>query len=276
MTITKVCKSPECQAEYEPRYFELLNTKIIAGQGWCPACARKEYNRLEADEERKKLADISHIRTEARKRTGIPPIFMNEDFSTFKKGYQDQALAKCMSYAEGYSVEEKQMGYPSFLIYSQKSWGVGKTHLSCAILHRILDRWKGEGRSCPRLVFISEYDLFRSIQATYSFTREEQQHRENEDEIIKRLTTCDLMVLDDVGKEARKDPQFVQRTLFAIIDGRYKRNAPIILTANKSPEQLKSHLGSRGSDEASYDRLWAMVGGKALNMDGSSYRRLKK
>ena len=269
----RICKNPECQKAYEPKYLGIINAKLLLGDGWCPACSRQELNRMEAAEKAQKLANISRTRSEARKRTGIPPRFMSQDFSTFEKSYQEKALENLSSYAESFPVRQRAIGYPSLIVYSKQSWGVGKTHLSCAIIHRILDRWDGEGRSCPNIVFISEYDLFRSIQATYNFSTAEKRIRESEEDIIKRLTFCDLLVIDDVGKESRQDPRFVQRILFSVIDGRYKRDIPIILTANKTPEQLKSHLGHTGSDEASFDRIWEMTQGKALAIDGSSYRR---
>lgn len=270
---TRVCKSAECENEYQPVYLELLGSKILRGQGWCPDCAKRASEEMDAKDKAQLLAELAHTRAEMRKRTGIKPKFMNEDFSTFKKSYQDKALAKCIQYAESFPVDHRAAGYPSLIIFSKNSWGVGKTHLSIAIMHRILDRWQGQGKGCPRLVFTSEYDLFRSIQATYNFSPEDRKYRESEEDIIKRLVYCDLLVLDDVGKEARQDPRFVQRTLFAIIDGRYSRNMPMILTANKTPEQLKSHLGHAGTDEASFDRVWEMCRGKAMAIDGKSYRR---
>jgi DNA replication protein DnaC len=49
----------------------------------------------------------------------------------------------------------------------------------------------------------------------------------------------------------------------------------MVLTANGTIEQLKSHLGNVSSDQASFDRIWEMTEGKALAIDGESYRRRK-
>ena len=95
--------------------------------------------------------------------------------------------------------------------------------------------------------------------------------RESEDDIIKSIVYADLVVLDDVGKEKRADPRFIQRTIYSIIDGRYKQQLPLILTANLDPNGLKEHLES-----ASFDRVWELIEGKSVRMDGQSYRRRQK
>jgi len=266
-TETRKCK--RCGEDYFPLYYELLNTRILRGDGYCPDCAKAVYEEEVAKEEAVKQAEITRIRRHKRETCGIPPKFMNEDFSTFQKGWQDKAYKLCLEYAEGFPVDKRPTGYRSLYLWSANTWGTGKTHLSCAIIHRILDQWKGDtNKGCPRVVFLSEPDLFRRIQATYSFTPEEKQMRESEDDIIKGIISADLLVLDDVGKEKRADPRFIQRTMFAIIDGRYKLNLPLIITANLSPGELKSHL-----EPASFDRVWELCQGKSIQMDGKSYRQ---
>jgi DNA replication protein DnaC len=267
---TRLCK--KCSGEYESQYWTIggmINTRLLKGDGYCPACARNVYGEEVAREETKRLAEIARIRRQHRETSGIPPKFMNQDFSTFEKGWQDKALKKCQEYAEKFPVDRYPRGYRSLYLWSTESWGTGKTHLSAAVCHRILDRWTGmENKGCPRIIFLSEPELFRRIQATYSFTREESQVRESEDDIIRGIIGADFVVLDDIGKEKRKDMDFVQRTLFAIINGRYKEKLPLIITANLDPTGLKEHLES-----ASFDRLWEMVKGKSVRMDGKSYRR---
>lgn len=267
---TKICR--RCQQEYEPQYWSIggmISTKILRGAGYCPGCALIVYNEEVAKEEAVRLAEIAGVRRKHRESAGIPPKFMGVDLSTFEKGWQDKALTACIDYADGFPVDRYPRGYQSLYMWSTESWGTGKSHLASAICHRIIDRWTGTGtKGCPRIIFLSEPELFRRIQATYSFNREESQVRESEDDIIKGIIYADLVVLDDVGKEKRADPRFIRRTMFSIIDGRYNNQLPTILTANLDPNQLKDHLES-----ASFDRLWEQTGGNSIHMDGQSYRR---
>ncbi len=236
----------------------------------CPDCSAKYKAEEEAKEKLLEKRVIDDARLYGLGISGIPPKFMGCSFNTFDKSWQDKALAFCKKYADDFPVDKRPLDYHSLYLWSQQSWGVGKTHLSCAIAHRIFERWTGGNRGCPRIYFVSESDLFRQIQATYSFNREEAQTRDSEDDIIRKLTCCDLLILDDVGKERRSDARFIQRTLFGLIDGRYKLQLPMILTANVNADGLKAHL-----EGASFDRFFEMIGGKSVCMDGDSYRRVK-
>ena len=270
-------KCRRCEEEYEPKYrlmesrnFERIETlKILIGNGYCPNCVPCIIAEMEAREKAAKELEIKTLRSNCIASSGIPPKFLDENFKTFDKGWQDKALAFCKQYAESFPLDKRPVD--SLYLWSQNSWGVGKTHLSCAIALRIFERWTGEDRGCPRICFVSEPDLFRQIQATYSFTREEEQTRDSEDDIIRRLTCCGLLILDDVGKERRSDLRFIQRTLFGLIDGRYKLKLPMVLTANVNADGLKKHL-----EDASFDRFFEMTEGKSACMDGESYRRCLK
>lgn len=266
MTETRTCI--KCKEEYEPQYLEAMGIRMLKGDSNCPKCCKKIWAEMMAKEKADKEKEIRTERQSRIASSGIPPRFLTESFSSFDKGWQDKALAFCKKYADNFPTDKRPVDCPSLYLWSHHSWGVGKTHLSCSIARRIFERWIGGGRSCPQIFFVSEPDLFRQIQATYSFSREEGQVRDSEDDIIRKLTHCDLLILDDVGKERRKDLQFIQRTLFGLIDGRYKLKLPIVLTANVNADGLKAHL-----QDASFDRVFSMIGGKSVCMDGKSYRR---
>ena len=275
-----------CKEEYEPEYLECMGVRILLGQGYCPPCTQVVYAEQEAKEKAMYDARIEAIRYDCIGKSGIPPRFLTESFLSFDKGWQDNALASCQQYADSFPVDERPLDYPSLYLWAAGNAmnpsgnGTGKSHLSCAIALRIFERWNGEPLnqwtgdigSCPRIYFVSEPDLLRQIQATYSFTKEEQQARDSEDDIIRRLISCDLLILDDVGKEPRRDMHFVRRILFGIISGRYDKKLPMIITANLNQTQLKSHLDEPPT-EASFGRFWELIKGMSVNMDGESYRK---
>ena len=125
----------------------------------------------------------------------------------------------------------------------------------------------------PTVRWVSEPQLFSKIEASFNYTAEDKLILPNKDDIINDLIFADLLILDDVGKEKRQDPRFVQRTLFAIINGRYDRDYPMVITANLKPSLLTGHLGTGGTDEASYDRWVEMCQNERVPIDGESYRR---
>jgi DNA replication protein DnaC len=50
----------------------------------------------------------------------------------------------------------------------------------------------------------------------------------------------------------------------------------MVITANLDGQGIREHLGAGRGNEASFDRLVEMTGGKFLEMKGASYRRNAK
>lgn len=267
-----------------PGAYDITWTERIIGGPRCPECWGKKHQADQQAEEEARIAAFAGKRREARLGCGIPPKYQNEDFSTYDtNGYRERfkpVFKQAWDYAEGFPLANCGKGYRSMVLYSEQSWGVGKTHLACAIAHRVLDRWTGVPTFCP-VRFVSEPDLLAQITATYNFSQEERRYRESEADIIRRLVAAPLLVIDDVGKRKVADLRFVQRILFSIIDGRYKNMGPLVLTANLDREGLGKYLGGvspdrenvEGADEASIDRLAEMCQGAFTQIDGKSYRR---
>jgi len=267
-----MAKCKDCSALYEPNVVRILDHELTLDGGRCPECRRKYIEQMRAAEQARRAMELARQRMEWRRSCGIPPQFQDKDFSNFDRRNHEKLFKVCWDYAERFPLEKPQ-GYPSLVLLSPGSWGVGKTHLACAIAHRILDRWQGETARCP-VHFTTEPDLFRRIRATYDWTRS-LGGRETEEEIYLQLATVGLLVVDDVGKEATQDGSFVRKVLFTVIDLRYRNMLPVILTANGDLESLRYHLGGDEGNEASFDRLVEMTRGKFIQVKGESYRRLK-
>ena len=267
----RVCHNSGCKKEYEAEIITVLGVRILRGAGYCQDCARKLYEEELAKEEAARKLGIATGRREWREKCGIPHKFMTEQFGTFDKSRQTDKYKLCLKYADSYPLMDSR-GYLSLILYSEESWGIGKTHLVCSIAHHILNRWDGENIGCP-VLFISEPDLYLRIQATYNYSQEEKYYRESETDIINQLTRVPLLIMDDVGKRRTHDARFVQRVMFSVIDGRYKNMRPVVLTANLSPQKLAVYLGGGQGDEASFDRLLEMASNQFIRMEGESYRR---
>jgi len=237
----------------------------------CPDCKIRIKQKIDQQEEVARKLAIATKRREWRENCGVPHKFMTEQFDTFDKSRQPDKYETCLKYADSYPLLDSRK-YPSLVLYSEQSWGVGKTHLACSIAHHILSRWDGENIGQP-VLFISEPDLYLRIQATYNYSAEEKHYRESETDIINHLVRVPLLIMDDVGKRRTHDHRFVQRVMFSVIDGRYKDMRPMVLTANLSPQKLAVYLGGGQGDEASFDRLLEMCGGEFINIEGESYRR---
>ena len=248
--------------------------------GRCRECRDKQIRAIQDAEETTKQMAIAHKRLSWRSESGIPPLFLNKEFGSFeldRPGNIRKVHGKCLAYAEGFPLNyferRRSTGkaYPSLLMYSDGVWGVGKSMLSCSIAHNIYNRWNGEEISNP-VVYENEPDLLRRIRGTYSFSNDDRRVRESEDDIISRLASKPLLILDDVGKEEPRDPKFVRRILYEIINSRYNNLLPMVVTTNLKPEQLKGYVGTE-DNQATYDRLFEMCDGAFYKLTGKSYRR---
>jgi DNA replication protein DnaC len=271
---TQICLG--CGQEYEAHIGKVMGITIVFGRSYCRECSQKRLEAEERKEAETKAREITTRREQWRRECGIPLRFFQSRFDKFDQNVGGNILKiwrECGKYADGFSPKTPQH-CQSLVLYSPNVWGVGKTYLGCAIAHAILDKWSGQTDGCP-VYFISEPQLFMRIRATYNRQRGEG-YAETEDDIYRKLTRVSLLILDDVGKEEVSDPRFVQRVLFALIDGRYQNMLPMVITSNLDSDGLARHLGGDRNNSASMERLVEMTGNVFWEITGSSYRDVSK
>lgn len=181
----------------------------------------------------------------------IPLRYAECDFDNFA-AYGAHALslgsAKSLAlrYADEYPLSDRGllfMGPP----------GVGKTHLSVAILRRLV-----AAKGVPAL-FVDVQDLLRRLQATF-----DRQSGLTQLELLSPVLTTEVVVLDDLG--CRQGTPWVEETLAHIVTTRYNERRATIITTN----YLDGPPGAegRGPDERAalrarrplYERLEDRIG----------------
>lgn len=140
--------------------------------------------------------------------------------------------------------------------------GVGKTHLVSAIANALLA--KGY-----RVICMTMIDLLDRIKKAYDYGEI------SEGEVLELYETVDLLIIDDLGKE--RVTEWGSSKIYTIINGRYERLMPTIVTTNYGDDELVSKLtppnGDRITAEATIDRLCEMC--KGIVMSGDSWRSNK-
>lgn len=136
--------------------------------------------------------------------------------------------------------------------------GNGKTHIAigigkiaCALGHSV--------------AFVTLADALDDLRATYERGNSKQGggHRDRSDDLLDRLFNADWLILDDLGIES--DTSWAREKVYQIVNRRWLANKPIIVTTNKSPEELARRLG-----EGLISRLWG--DGIVLHFRGEDYR----
>lgn len=204
-----------------------------------------------------------------RSTCGVEPKFVDKTFANFEVERQPRAFSVLNSW-DGQSVILHSPGGPT-------GYGIGKTHLVSALANWLITHSTAayfcpgslhiEVNRCPVLV-IRATELINRIRATFGRDKDDARI-ETDEHIYRQLAAAPLLIIDDVGKVRPRDPSFTQDVFFRIIDDRYNKKRPVILTTNLSLEELDIHIGG-----ASSDRLSEMCRpDNIIFMAGQSYRK---
>ncbi len=268
--VTIICQ--DCGDEFETYRLICLGVdKYISN--CCPKCRTIKREESEKIERQRLEAEVAEMKSTWLINSGIPRKFRDERFGTFEMKNENlqKVHALCLDYAENFPLARGSK-YKSLGLFSKGVWGIGKSHLVCAIAHKIMERWIGGSINSP-VCYITEPQMFSRIRAT--FNRGYDGNNETEEQVYNHLINVPLLIVDDIGKEEVADPRFVQRVWFSIVNGRYDNELPMVITANLDPDGIEQHLGGSRNNEASFDRLYEMLEGVFWEMMGESYRRAK-
>jgi len=119
-------------------------------------------------------------------------------------------------------------------IYVYGAQGAGKTWMACRIAKGWLSRGMGDAR------FVSSVKLLSEIGSTYGGNG-------SEDAVLAKYSLCDLLVVDDLGKEVPS--QWSLSRLFDIFDSRYANKRPTIVTTQFDTSSLAKRMSKGGDSE---------------------------
>lgn len=129
-------------------------------------------------------------------------------------------LAAARAYAVGFDADS-----PNLLL--QGGTGLGKTFLSGCIAQVV----SSMGRS---VVYETAQDAFAAFEEQ-KFSRDAETYAAASEK-VKRILSCDLLILDDLGTELTTS--FTQSALYSIINSRLAANKKTLISTNLSGEEL--------------------------------------
>ena len=170
--------------------------------------------------DRSQLADLQHFtfaRWVRKVREGKPPA-----------NSPDAAYLVARGYADDPSNNDR----PWLFLYGTK--GTGKTHLAAAIGNERLLRGQPA-------IFMVVPDLLDHLRATFN------PHSDTTyDDLFESLRNTALLILDDLGTQSASP--WAQEKLFQLINHRYNRRLPTVITMNSEAEEIDGRLWSRIND----------------------------
>ena len=198
--------------------------------------------RLESPDGFAQLYRLGKIGGTAGRTTGAVPESMSRRM-TFERFDSNGNGQLTQEQRNGLTWAKNQLDFwshdPFAWIYMHGPVGVGKTHLAVAAAAEREKR--GDD-----VFFATVPDLLDYLRATFA-----PDSPVDYDDLLGRIKTCDLAVLDDMGAE-RSTP-FAEDKLFQIVNYRYEERLPTIITAAQNFDQLaasRPRIASRLQDQS--------------------------
>lgn len=112
--------------------------------------------------------------------------------------------------------------------------GSGKTMLACALANTLATHG-------VQSLFLNAPEWFGRIRESFQEGAEESEH-----DIVTEARNADLLILDDIGVD--KCTEFVERTIYLVVNGRMNDVRPIIATTNcETVRDLATVIGERSA-----------------------------
>ena len=215
---------------------------------------KQELKRIEEEE---KLRRIEFERQQAElqkiqrvfKKSNMTKRGVNRTFEHFKVNSSNK---KAYEIAKKYAEEWENFKAEGTGIIFIGKYGTGKTHLAFAIANHLLNK------GIP-VVYETLINLMEKLKFGYE---------KNSDlgyyEIIKLYCECDLLIIDDLGKE--KLSEWVLEKLFQIINTRYENMLPILITTNYNEKEIIKRL-SYNNDGIAAESLVSRLNEICLEVD---------
>ena len=204
-------------------------------------CRKDELEREEAERQRQR--ELDRVK-ELASYSLVDERFRESTFDRFVAAtLEDQRVLRiCKNYVEHF--DEMLAANAGLIFYG--SPGTGKTFAASCIANALMER------RVPVLVT----SIVRLTANMFG---------DDLNELLYRMNTARLLVLDDFGAE--RNTEFKAEQIFTVIDSRYAAKKPMIITTNLTDFKTETDVRRKRV----YDRIFEVC--TAIKMDGESKRR---
>lgn len=197
------------------------------GSRWsqCPACAKEQAQR---DRENVEAGLRRERQDSLLARSGLDGRYRDATFANFV--VTSEAQRKVHTAVQDFVDDFRPDS--SACLWLIGTPGTGKTHLLAAAVHSVIERFdRPSSLTTPQAIV-------RRLRTTWRRNSDE-----TEQDVIRDFATEGLLALDEAGMGYGTDGERMQ--LFDVVDARYVRRAPLILSSNLNVQLLQQALGDR-------------------------------
>ncbi|MBI3933650.1 MAG: ATP-binding protein [Acidobacteria bacterium] len=212
---------------------------LCDGTGW-RAVQKGEWRAVEPCSCQSPRRDIDWYMERAQ----VPPRFRQCSFEDFFAPSDNSSLQMALIKARGFA-EQYPMVVKGLLFMGNP--GVGKTHLTVAILRHLMT---AKGIECR---FCSFPDLLEQLQESYDPVA-----LRSKAEILQPVLETEVVAIDDLG--ARRVTDWVEDTVTYILNYRYNQKKPTILTSNLPDAATEPATRGTGARQRVSDTLLDRIG----------------
>lgn len=226
----------KCSKEIEPFLrppFLGLSARWFSPNSLCIACHEENTNQARIFQEQKMLDAAFH-------HSQISQRFKQRTFENF---VAEPSIQKAYDIAINF--QPKNNG-----LLLMGPCGVGKTHLAAAIANKQIGKVPTLFISCPELLFEMREIIGGRKKHLHQY-------------LFDLARKGKFLVLDDIGAE--KSSEWVQETLFILVNYRYEHMLPTVFTTNCRLGELEAKVGKRTAS-----RIIEMC--RCLWMEGEDWR----
>jgi DNA replication protein DnaC len=187
-------------------------------------------NHIEADTERQeRLRRISNL-----------DAYQDKSFYNFQVDNGALKPSERASLENALNVAARYADDPDGWLLLEGTYGCGKTHLAAAVGNARLA--KGD-----MVLFITTPDLLDHLRSTFGPSSEA-----GYDETFDRIRNAQMLILDDLGAE--NSSPWAQEKLFQLLNHRYSRRLPTVITTNADLDTIDPRIRSRLLDSTLINR----------------------
>lgn len=219
--------------------------------------------------EKELIIGIDRARNHMRELSGLSKGYRNKTFENYIPRNENEVLCKKLSM----EFADKDYEDTGLWFVMAGNVGVGKTHLSAAIINRIINNCPIDERTARKYVPLGGFDNItppcKYIRCTDLIAGAKERMDDNTATDFEALCkNTVVLILDDFG--VTKATEWNQDLFYRILDHRYINQKPTVISTNLSVEELKAAFGER-----TYDRIKDMCKMPVI-ISGESYRGKKE